>query len=331
MEMHGYDNLRTMAKQLMPLFGSIPARFETELSLEQSIERLQTLLKRSTGWDAWFRYRPVGKVKGTKVSLLALGPEPAWGPEFRGELIPTDQHVALSGGFAIPLPLRVYCMFFIAFSGLVAIVAAAAWLGGEPRAGAVVVAALIFMASFVLALRVYQHFLPGRIPWLATVITQTLAKDEAIAIEPLPVPENAMNPAIAFKVVVAVTLLLSAASAITGICAFYQDKDTQETRYVTYENWGRAVAAAIAMSAAIALVGLQRRTLLTWKCTLIGIAVFGLGFVFLVTGLMSKMPHVEWTSEFWLGVLCNGALMALLTAYMAVFWYKEKDLFIRDK
>jgi hypothetical protein len=155
--------------------------------------------------------------------------------------------------------------------------------------------------------------LPAHVPWFTAVIRQILDADDAIASGPLPAPEANNAVAVMLRMMLALTSAICLASAITGVGAMHTVKEGEQfvTQYVTYGAFPRMLVAALGVAAAVAFVALFRRTTFVWKCALVA------------------MPLYAAPAAYWGNVAFFAVFIGLMTAWLAVLWYTQKDNFVR--
>src|SRR5688572_18350389 len=102
-----------MHKQRMPLFGSIPAEFPSEYSLEESVERLQAVVKKLAGLAVLVSDQAVGRVAPENVHITRVGFNAGlMGPAFQGHFHQDTDRIVLRGAFSVPLGVKVGLLLY---------------------------------------------------------------------------------------------------------------------------------------------------------------------------------------------------------------------------
>jgi len=132
---HGRNGAFTMASQRIPfLFGSIPARFESDYTLEESIERLGATVQSSV-FHSLFEQAAVGQVSEANVSLQRVLPmvHNGFKPHFKGSFCVESGRVILDGRFAVQPATKIFLGFAFSFLAICGVIACVIFFHGETR------------------------------------------------------------------------------------------------------------------------------------------------------------------------------------------------------
>lgn len=155
-------------------FGSIPARFESGLTLEQSVRRLG---KDTDPWTLSFEERVVGRVSPTQVKLWrrrSFWRGNGYGAIFKGRFESANGKVVLIGRFS---GVRLVQLVMVLWSGLFAFGAWSEWIeqGTQPDPTLLfVIAPAAFAVIALLMVWVVQHEARENMTWLIAQIRSRL-------------------------------------------------------------------------------------------------------------------------------------------------------------
>ena len=160
------------------LYGSTPAEFESGLTLEESIQRLSKVTRRSV-FSTLTREAAVGKVSQDRVSLLRFTPVlgNAFKPHFIGQFRFQHGQVVLSGRFTMMLFVKILMTYWFGFCFL--------WICGatvaaifSPQTPWLLPFGGVLMFGVGIGFIVFAKQLSANdIQWLSNVIRSALSKN----------------------------------------------------------------------------------------------------------------------------------------------------------
>jgi hypothetical protein len=159
------------------LFDSTPAQFDSNFSVEESVEKLRGASARWYSLSGLFNQRAVGVVFPDRVRLERVRPfiRNDFKPQFVGHFVQSDGKVFLVGAFSMRLWTKVFMTFWLGFCVLwilgatIAVFAVPASPKFLPLAGVLM---FVIGSSFTLAAKSWAR---DDISWLKDLIGNTLS------------------------------------------------------------------------------------------------------------------------------------------------------------
>ncbi len=313
-----------------PLFGSIPAEFTSDFSMEESVERLRAVVKRSI-FQALFEEAGVGKVTANRVSLQRVIPMVgnSFKPFFIGSFRTRGQRVVLSGRFTVLPLVKVFMAFWFGDLGLMIVVAGIPLLiAGNPNGALAFLFLLGFTALGYGMVRLGQWFARNDLAWLSALIRRALVKEEVSAIA---IPIYAASPGrqpvgfLFLKIAFVFLILACLVSAATGIRSIHTGQQGLVVAYFD-EDWERIWPTLMAGLGMVFLYGLQSRAWFAWRLGLV---------MWVVSGIvaLSRGIHRAWNNPWlqppgrWFLTIFWIIGVALVGTYWTIWWVKQKDYF----
>jgi hypothetical protein len=170
-----------MASQRIPfVFGSIPARFESDFSLEESLDRLQSAVSTSV-FHAMTEQAMVGTVSVSRVSLRRDIPlvGNSFKPFFRGSFHEAGKCVALEGRFTVLPIIKLFLALCLVFAAVFVAIACVAVFRGDPDGVSKFRFSLLMVLAFVFITFFGQWFARNDIDWLSRRIASALANKDS--------------------------------------------------------------------------------------------------------------------------------------------------------
>jgi hypothetical protein len=318
-----------MASQRIPfVFGSIPARFESDFSLEESMERLQAAVQSSI-FHAMFEHAMFGKVSESKVSLQRVIPlvGNSFKPFFRGYFHEEGNRVILDGKFTVYPLIKVFLGLWLALAGAFAVAACVEWFRGDPDGIIKAVVGLAMIGFFVALIGLGQWFARNDVAWLSSRIAEALRQRESCAKSVAAQQPSHSRPLWVAEGLLGLGALLFFLSAATGIQIIQTTPNGVEITY--HSPLGRVLSGFGGIALAGLVYGVHQRAMIVWKIGMVGLPLGGIlasaQILFVVwNGPVANQPDgMRW---FVLAFVTLGAIA--VTAYWSFWWFKQRRHFV---
>ena len=307
------------------LFGSIPARFESDFTLEESIERLSAATQ-PLAFGSFFEEGAVGEVTESRVVLQRVIPAVgnSFKPFFKGSFRLENERVVLDGRFTMLLFVKIFTGVFVAFSLFFAALGIVQSAQGDPKGHGIAIVGTA-MAAFCMVLVWLSRWLARNdVQWLSSLITTALCK------EPLP-SSRIVDPSatrtrqmIVLQIFLVLAALCSAVSAATGIAMIETGMDGPEIILHTW--WSRLAAGMGAILLAGIVWGIHQRSISVWRIGMAALPIAGLlaiAQMIYYVALMFPANHPA-TWFVFAFVTAGGALVTVCWTY---WWKKQREYF----
>jgi hypothetical protein len=162
------------------LYGSIPIRFVSPYSVQESITRLSAVVKPSV-LNSFSGQCAVGTVTGKKVRIQRVIPlvGNAWKPFFYGAFSAAETGAVLEGAFKFSTFTRVFMSIWFGFIAFWTLLATAAVLSKLPSDFWFPLFGVAMFAAGIGMVRVGKWFARNDIAWLSQLIVQALETNGA--------------------------------------------------------------------------------------------------------------------------------------------------------
>src|SRR5262245_60834509 len=200
------------------LFGSISARFESDFTLKESVERLSAATH-PLAFGSVFEEGAVGEITESRVSLQRVIPAVgnSFKPFFKGSFQLEGDRVVLVGRFTMLLFVKIFAGFFIAFSLFFAALGTVHSAQGDPNGLGMAVVGMAMGAFCIVLVWLSRWFTRNDVQWLSFLITTALCK-ESPPVSPIANPSGMrVRQMIVLQIFLVLGALCSAVSAATGI------------------------------------------------------------------------------------------------------------------
>ncbi|MHC4889323.1 MAG: cytochrome c oxidase assembly factor Coa1 family protein [Planctomycetota bacterium] len=157
------------------IFGTRAVEFTSDYSLEESVERLAGIVKRSV-FSALTRQELVGKVSSDRVSLQRVIPffGNSFKPFFIGTFHIKEGKIVLRGNFTIHRLVKAFLALWFGFCILWTFISIGAYLGERPRSSLMSFAGLGMLLAGFGIVRFGQLISHGDMAWISKRISEAL-------------------------------------------------------------------------------------------------------------------------------------------------------------
>ncbi len=166
-----------MIRRLMDvIYGAVPADFESEFGLDESVKRLSSATKRSV-FGALTHQAAVGRVSKRRVVLQKVIPffGNSFKPFYTGEFREANGRVVLTGRFAMHWSVKTFMTLWFGFCALWTVLAIVPLLMRDPSAWWFPLGGMGMFVAGVSFVAFGKWLARNDIPWLSKVIQDALS------------------------------------------------------------------------------------------------------------------------------------------------------------